>query len=121
MVLNRLASGSSSPELLAAYLWLTLIGVVVLIGMYFTTLLHTCAGSKYKFVINLLVMLILSNIATMFVVYTNWKLFYVQDQKEGFVWLLAVAVGVQDVMFNVSHFVLAQKYREISNKVPQLL
>ena len=121
MVFNRLNSELTSKELLAVYLWLSLIGVIVLLVMYFWTLVHTCAGSKYKFVINLLVMLLLSNLATLFVVYTNWKLFYVGDEQEATVWLLALSVGVQDCMFNISHFVLAQKYKNIADKVPLLL
>lgn len=121
MGFHRLGQEPESQKLLAAYLWLSLVGVLVLIVMYFWTLLHTCAGSKYKFVINLLVMLLLSNFATLCVVYTNWKLFYLHDYVEGYVWLLALSVGVQDCMFNISHFVLAQKYRGIAKKVPLLL
>jgi hypothetical protein len=38
---------------------------------YSTTLTHVCRGSKYKFVITLIVMLVISNLAEFMIDYVN--------------------------------------------------
>lgn len=107
--------------LLNFYLIFTLVGSALLILGYLWTLIHTICGSKYKFVIELLIMLVLSNAGTILMVYTNFQLFAITDKSETFVWLLGLSIFVQDCMFCVSHLMLAHKYRGIAFTIPYLL
>lgn len=62
-------------DLLSIYLLITMMGCVVLIVAYSVTLHNAYKGSKYKFVYQVIIMLILSNIGGLIIVYTNYYLF----------------------------------------------
>ena len=93
----------------------------LLILMYTKTLFSAYTGSKYKFVVRILVMLLLSNVGTLTGAVADYMFFLKKDYKLGYVWMLALAVALQDSMFCISHWLLAAKYKAISEKVPLIL
>ena len=62
-------------DLVSIYLLISMMGSVVLIVAYSVTLHNAYKGSKYKFVYQVIIMLILSNIGGLIIVYTNYYLF----------------------------------------------
>jgi hypothetical protein len=120
---------TNSEGLQDAYLIITTTTVVVLLGAYAKTLYNTCKGSKYKFVQEVLIMLLISNFGTLMLMFSNYELFVYMPNHEplkegwgtGYVWMLGFSIMIQDSMFSVSHLLLAQKYKNIAQTMPYLL
>ena len=58
-----------------SYIIITSTTVLILLGAYGNTLYNTCKGSKYRFVMEVLILLIVSNLGTLCLMFTNYKLF----------------------------------------------
>jgi hypothetical protein len=102
---------------------LTLATSSIMIMMYLTTLIKVCRGSKYKFVIKLLILLIVSNICLLV---SDWS-FYIYKTRTfvGIPWfwisLSAISSFILLVCFNLSRWIFAFEYYSISRFMPYVL
>lgn len=81
-------------------------------------LFHVIRGSKNRWLIIVISMLLASNICTIIWWYGYQELLINRHKSELCVWLLGGGTGLQNVWFNLSHYMLADKYRTIAHKVP---
>lgn len=51
--------------------------IIIMLTLYSATLIHVCKGSKFQFVVNMLIMLMISAVGDALIVYAN-KLLFVQ-------------------------------------------
>lgn len=63
---------------------------VVLVGMYIVMLIRNSLGVKYRWVLLVVMLLLVSNCSTMYLAYNNWRLVIKQEQKMIFVVLLGL-------------------------------
>ena len=109
--------------LIKANAGLTLATSSIMILMYIATLIKVCKGSKYKFVIKLLILLIVSNICLLV---SEWS-FYVYQTRTfvGVPWfwisLSAISSFILLVCFNLSRWIFAFEYYSISRFMPYVL
>jgi hypothetical protein len=105
--------------------WIVLLiancSIVLVLCTYLTTLVHVCRGSRYQFVINLVLLLILSNCSELLLSYTNMKIYEYSEPTRVNVWLLGIGIVFYNVPFNVAHFLLGWKYNEIAADIPDIL
>ena len=66
----------------------------LLIFMYGKTLVSACMGSRYKFVVRILVMLLLSNVGTLLGSIADLMFFYKEDYTLKYAWMLGLAVAL---------------------------
>ena len=103
--------------------WLTLVTSSIIILMYIATLIKVCRGSKYKFVIRLLILLIVSNLCLLL---SEWSFYeYKTRTFVGVPWfwisLSAISSFTLLVCFNISRWIFAFEYYSISRFMPYVL
>ena len=113
-------------RLLRTDTWLTVATSSILCVLYGTTFIKVCKGSKYQFVIKLLVLLIVSNISLaidQFGFYEFvWKNYKQPEKPHIFlISLIFVSGFVYDACFNVSHWIFAFEYYKIAQLMPYVL
>ena len=90
----------------------------LLLLLYTAILVHIRLGSSYKQLSYLIGLLFVSNIGTLLIVYSNYKLFSKDQCTLGFVWMLALGYSIQDGFFGVSHHILAAQYTKMATEIP---
>ena len=96
---------------------------LVLVGCYTATLVWVKNGSRYPFVMFLILMLIASNICSIFVVWCDQKIWEWDngvsiDHIYLWNWFVCIMAVTRDVTFNVSHWMLAFEYLKIAKFMP---
>jgi hypothetical protein len=89
----------------------------VLVAIFAITLVRVCRGSRFSFVIKLCIMLMLSNLGAIGINYAQT----LNPSSMTMIWILGLSFGVTSVFFNVSHFLLADKYKEIATEIPKII
>jgi hypothetical protein len=92
---------------LASILWLQLGCTLFLIALLMACLIKAVRGTRFKFVITLIVLLLLSNIGTLINIEASFALFVIEDSSSLQIYLLCIGQGVQDVFFCVAHWMFA--------------
>lgn len=92
----------------------------ILVLIYGATLVQVLLGSRYKFVIKLLVMILFCNV---FIILINWSYFVMRDDYSMLPWfsLLAVSTIGRDICFNISHWIFAFEYFSIARFMPYVI
>ena len=103
--------------------WLTVAICSVLVLLYVTTLIKVCIGSKYQFVIKLLVLLIFSNIGLAFDQFGDYKFELFRRNLTGndpifCISIIFISGLIYNVCFNVSHWIFAFEYYSIARFMP---
>ena len=111
----------SNEKITFIFVIVAIICSTILIGMYSRTLYHAVKGSKYKFIMKSVGALIASNVGTLMIVIANYELFVVGKASVGICWLLGLGFLLQDSTFNLVHFMMAQKYQAIANRIPYFI
>jgi hypothetical protein len=94
---------------------------VVLFVAYVPTLVHAVRGSKYRTVIWLVSLLLVSNL-TIVGFYRFYKQIFIDNSlTTSSIWGYAITDAVGNLCFLVSHFELAWTYRRIAGDTPMLL
>ena len=83
----------------------------LLVIIYMIVICHICRGTKNPWLIWITCLLMASSIAVVIMGYT-WLT--EENATTLTVWLLGGSVGLHFVFFNVVHFLLAERYRNIS-------
>jgi Na+/H+ antiporter NhaD/arsenite permease-like protein len=91
----------------------------LMILLYSATITRIMTGSKYKLLSALVAMLLISNTSTIFLAFSNLQLFVREDYCKTYIWMLGIAVAVQDLTFSISHHILAFQYKKISVEIPK--
>ena len=114
-------------ELFWYYLLVQLMASSLLVPCYSGVLIKVMKGSKYKFVIKLTWLLLVSNIAAIIVVVAN-SFVYSWDLKnpvEGIItwgcWVEGSGVAIRDVTFNTAHWMFAYEYYLMAKLMPLAL
>ena len=103
--------------------WLTIALSGVLILLYGATLIKVCRGSKYTFVIKLLVLLLLSNISQFFKSWSFYQLITGVFNNVPYFWLALLSISgfITAACFNIAHWIFAYEYYSISHFMPFVL
>ena len=112
---------------IASFLYVQLISACVLVLLYSVVLTKVIKGSKYKFIIYILILLLISNVAT--IVYTNdcqmiFELFNNPDDNiniQPWLYLQLFVVPIKDSCFNVAHLSFAFEYFKLARIMPYVL
>jgi hypothetical protein len=78
-------------------------------------------GNKNKWLLYMIGMLWISQVGVFLFGFAFDKLFVRLLKTPFYIWLSGMGLGVYYLFFNVSHLVLAEKYRIIAEKVPAAL
>ena len=98
-----------------------LVTCVILITLYIAALVRIQMGSKYRQITVIVGLLLISNIASLVIIYQNWQFFGQENYTMWLIWMLGIAQGIQDLTFSVSHHLLAVKFTCIAEEVPMIL
>ena len=94
----------------------------ILIALYAATLGKVIMGSKFTFVIKLLVMMIVSNFAVIMVIAADQHLFRSSSDTSinynFWACVQSIFVILRDVTFNVSHWMFSFEYFSIARFMP---
>jgi len=101
-------------ELYYIYLIIVALTSALLIIIYSITLWHNLKGSNFKFINNIVIILILGNICFFTVAFTQYEINVRNQIKSVYVWLLAICNGGSDLALCLSHILLAYKFRKIA-------
>lgn len=88
---------------------------VIMIVAYVATLIKVLRSSKFKFVIKLLALLIVSNLAGILTIICDGF------ADSAWVWALSISAFVRSLMFNLAYWMFAFQYYTISRYTPFLL
>jgi hypothetical protein len=77
-------------------------------------------GQKFNFVTWLIFWLMLSNVGSLGVAYATMKIYEPSNPytNSSILWFVSISFAISDLGFNVSHHLLAMKYRETSKTAP---
>lgn len=109
-----------SNTLQEAYILILFVASGILFVVFTSTLIHIRQGSKWVLVSWFAGLLIISNLGTVWMGITNWKLFVEGSTQKEWVYQLAFAYLAQDMPFCVVHWLLASQYRKVSREIPQM-
>ena len=103
--------------------WLPVAASGLLIMLYGATLVKACRGSKYKFVVKLLILLILSNVALILNYLSYYWWFQTDFSNRAIVWisLLSISGFLLIACFNLSYWMFAFEYYSIARFMPFVL
>jgi hypothetical protein len=94
----------------------------IMIVLYCTLLVHIQRGNKNKWVTLVTVLLLVSMVAYFMFMLANFLLLELKFIKtpKAVAWLIVLGIskGIQSSAFNVAHFLLADKYWQMSIQVP---
>ena len=93
-----------------------------LLLLYIPTLIHVLRGSRYTFVIGLILLLMGAQIFNLTLSIFFKALFIPPVKSTEFnIWGYGISIGLANTCFNVAHFWMAWIYRKIANDTPKLL
>ena len=98
----------------------TTVSTALLILVYSCLLVYIWKGSKSTFVMQLVGLLLVSNVmllADMIYLERVMK----EDPTTDNIWVFWVFKGIGDACYLTAHFLLAWKYRKVSNDIPKVL
>jgi predicted membrane chloride channel (bestrophin family) len=108
-------------DITSIYLIMMFCASIVLIVLYVGTLLHNFNGSNFKLISVVLGMLLLSNVATIFITWADYELLQKDNSKPVYVWMLGIAYSMQDTPFSVVHLVMAFEYLKMARNIPKAI
>jgi hypothetical protein len=94
---------------------------LILVLTYLGLLVHILRGNQKKWLIAVTVMLMVSSFGSIMVSYALVEIMLKKQPTTIVVIILGAGVGVKYGMFTVSHLMLAEKYQQMSKRVPCVL
>ena len=98
----------------------------LLIVLYSATLFVVLRGSKFKLIIQIISLLLVSNVASILVSVANTKIVGFEQAglpgwDQTWVWVQVIATFFRDSTFNVSHWMFTFEYFKISKFMPSVI
>ena len=93
----------------------------ILIVACVVLLYHIVNGNKNQWLINVTIMVLISQIGLIVMGYAFYELWQLEHHTETMIILFGVGIGTYYMLFNVAHFLLAEKYSMISKRIPAQL
>jgi hypothetical protein len=95
-------------------------GAIMLV-MWSVVLVHIVRGNKNKWLAMTTTLLLLSNVAIIISGYADYLMILEAIHTSFTTFLFGASYGLFILMFNISHFLLAERYRKMAKTVPAVL
>lgn len=95
-------------------------GAILAVG-YLAALIRVRLGSRYGLVTLLVSLLLVNAIAGIGLTLFFYDLYYRRDTTVMVIWIYSSMLGVKNLMFALSHWILAWQYNKIADEVPRAL
>ena len=101
--------------------YLFFIGVISLLALYTATLVKVIRGSSFRFLIQVIVMMMISNLGTFISIIAST--YWCTSGKTSSFWnvVLWLSRSIEDVFYYTAHWMIASKYNQIASEMPYLL
>ncbi len=95
--------------------------VISLLVLYLLTLVRVIRGARYRFLIYVIVMLMISNLGSVATIFATS--YYCKTEFKSNTWnvLKWLTGSIQNGFYFVAHWILASKYNQIASAMPFLL
>jgi len=94
--------------------------VPALFVLYTMTIVRVIKGSKYRFLKQVIALLMISNLGVLTTVFSS--IYLCRNQKSTFwTYVFWLSTGAYYGFYGVAHWILASKYNQIASEIPYLL
>jgi hypothetical protein len=96
------------------------VGAIAVV-LFIVLFVYIYRGNKNLWLLQVCAMLLLSNVGAFLIGFSLYNIYVIKNVTEEMCVILGVGVALYYLLFGISHFLLAVKYREMSKNVPVII